>query len=169
MAGAQAFVVLASAYAVAGIVTFPGSLPAARVVGALAQGSFALVGFSLVFLVLLFPTGTLPSRRWRAIAVAGLVAAGLVAAGLTVHPGPVGLPAPGGVSLSIPNPLGVDWRFNRARYDTEATVTVFAVQLNDTVDLDSLRGHLATAVDRALEPAHVSVWISGSRGSSGAG
>jgi hypothetical protein len=96
MAGAQAFVVLASAYAVAGIVTFPGSLPAARVVGALAQGSFALVGFSLVFLVLLFPTGTLLSRRWRAVAAAGIVAAGLAVAGLTVHPGPVGLPPPAG-------------------------------------------------------------------------
>ena len=71
MAGAQAFVALASVYAVAGIVTFPGSLPAARVVGVLAQGSFALVGFSLVFLVLLFPTGMLPSRHWRAVAAAG--------------------------------------------------------------------------------------------------
>jgi hypothetical protein len=38
MAGARAFDVLASVYAVAGIVTFPGSLPAARPVGALAQG-----------------------------------------------------------------------------------------------------------------------------------
>ena len=37
-------------------------------------------------------------RRWRAVAAAGLVA-GLAVAGLLVHPGPVGLPAPGGVSL----------------------------------------------------------------------
>jgi hypothetical protein len=94
MARAQVFVALASVYAVAGIVTFPGSFPAARPVGVLAPGSFALVGFSLVFLVLLFLTGTLPSRRCRAVAAAGLAAADLAAAGLIVHPGPVGLPAP---------------------------------------------------------------------------
>jgi len=108
MAGALAFVALASVYAVAGIVTFPGSLPAARVVGALAQASFAPALFALAFLFLLFPTGTLPSRRWLPVAAAGFVLAGLATVGLVVHPGPVGLPAPGGVSLIIANPLGVE-------------------------------------------------------------
>jgi hypothetical protein len=61
MAGAQVFVGLASVYAVDGIATFPGSLPAARVVGVLAQGSSALVGFFLVFLV--FLVLLLASRR----------------------------------------------------------------------------------------------------------
>ncbi|HEY5350979.1 MAG TPA: hypothetical protein VIK57_00845 [Streptosporangiaceae bacterium] len=103
---ASAFLAPASAYAVAGIATFPGSLPAARQVGALAQGSFALVAFTIAFMFLLFPTGTLPSRRWLPVAAAGLLLAGLATAGLAVHPGPVALPAPGGVSLSIPNPLG---------------------------------------------------------------
>ena len=107
MAAALAFLALASAYAVAGIATIPGSFPAARLVGTLAQGSFAPVLFAIGFMVPLFPAGTLPSRRWRPVAVAGLVLAGLATAGLVVHPGPVGLPAPGGVSLSIPNPLGV--------------------------------------------------------------
>jgi hypothetical protein len=54
----------------------------------------------------------------------------------------------------------VDRRFNRARYDAEQTVAAFAAHLKDTVDLDSVRGNLATVVDKALEPAHVSVWIS---------
>jgi hypothetical protein len=54
----------------------------------------------------------------------------------------------------------VDRRFNRARYDAEQTVAAFAARLKDTVDLDSVRGDLATVVDQALEPAHVSVWIS---------
>jgi hypothetical protein len=46
------------------------------------------------------------------------------------------------------------------RYDAEATVAVFAAQLKDVVDLDSLRDDLANAVQKALEPAHISVWIS---------
>jgi hypothetical protein len=54
----------------------------------------------------------------------------------------------------------VDRRFNRARYDAERTVAAFATRLKDTVDLDSVRDDLATVVDQALEPAHVSVWIS---------
>jgi hypothetical protein len=54
----------------------------------------------------------------------------------------------------------VDRRFNRARYDAEQTVAAFAARLKDTVDLDSVRGDLATVVDQALEPAHVSLWIS---------
>ena len=326
---ASAFLALASIYAVTGIKTFPGSLPAATQVGALAQGSFAPTVFTIAFMFLLFPTGTLPSRRWRPVAVAGLLLACLATAGLAVHPGLVALPAPGGASLFIPNPLGaenpgpvlgslligtfgrlfvalaaflaaalvslviryragdqllrqqvkwlaltamalvvsllfallgiavgqswlttvaytpmglfamlgipaavtiailkyrlydidriisrtlayaivtgllvgvyaglvllatrvlsfhstvavatstlaaaalfnplrrrvqrvVDGRFNRARYDAEATVAVFAAQLKDVVDLDSLRDDLASAVHKALEPAHLSVWI----------
>ena len=54
----------------------------------------------------------------------------------------------------------VDRRFNRARYDAEQTVAAFAARLKDTVDLNSVRDDLATVVDQALEPAHVSVWIS---------
>jgi hypothetical protein len=54
----------------------------------------------------------------------------------------------------------VDRRFNRARYDAERIVAAFAEGLRDTVDLDSVRDDLATVVDQALEPAHVSVWIS---------
>jgi hypothetical protein len=54
----------------------------------------------------------------------------------------------------------VDRRFNRARYDADQTVAAFAARLKDTVDLDSVRDDLATVVDQALEPAHVSVWIS---------
>jgi MFS family permease len=53
----------------------------------------------------------------------------------------------------------VDRRFNRARYDADQTVAVFADLLKDAVDLDSVQVHLATAVHKALEPAHMSVWI----------
>ena len=54
----------------------------------------------------------------------------------------------------------VDRRFNRARYDADRTVAAFASRLKDAVDLDSVRDDLAGAVHHALEPAHISVWLS---------
>jgi hypothetical protein len=54
----------------------------------------------------------------------------------------------------------VDRRFNRARYDADQTVAAFAARLKDAIDLDSVRDDLASVVHQALEPAHVSVWIS---------
>jgi hypothetical protein len=54
----------------------------------------------------------------------------------------------------------VDHRFNRARYDADKTVAAFAARLKDTVDLDAVQNDLAGVVRKALEPAHVSVWVS---------
>ena len=54
----------------------------------------------------------------------------------------------------------VDRRFNRARYDADQTVAAFAARLKDAVDLDAVRDDLARVVHQALQPAHVSVWIS---------
>jgi hypothetical protein len=56
--------------------------------------------------------------------------------------------------------FAVDRRFNRARYDADQTVAAFAVRLKDAVDLDSVRDDLAGVVQEALEPAHLSVWVS---------
>jgi hypothetical protein len=53
----------------------------------------------------------------------------------------------------------VDRRFNRARYDAEATVALFAARLKDTVDADSVTGDLAAVVQQALQPASLSVWM----------
>lgn len=53
----------------------------------------------------------------------------------------------------------VDRRFNRARYDAEATVAAFAQRLRTVVDLDSVRLDLFTVVQRTLEPSHLSVWL----------
>jgi hypothetical protein len=53
----------------------------------------------------------------------------------------------------------VDRRFNRARYDADRTVALFAARLKDAVDLDSVRDDLAGVVQKALEPAHISVWM----------
>jgi hypothetical protein len=54
----------------------------------------------------------------------------------------------------------VDRQFNRARYDADQTIAAFAARLKDAVDLDSVRDELAGVVHQALEPAHVSVWLS---------
>jgi hypothetical protein len=70
------------------------------------------------------------------------------------------------VAAALFNPLRqrvqriVDRRFNRASYDAERTVAAFAARLQDAVDLDSVSDDLAGAVRQALEPAHLSVWIS---------
>jgi hypothetical protein len=74
------------------------------------------------------------------------------------------------VVAALFNPLrrrvqrAVDRRFNRARYDAEATVAAFAGRLQDAVDLDAVRADLAGVVQEVLEPARVSVWISGTEG-----
>ncbi len=70
------------------------------------------------------------------------------------------------LAAALFNPLrrrvqrAVDRRFNRARYDADTAVAAFAARLKDAVDLDSVRDDLAGVVREALEPAHVSVWIS---------
>jgi hypothetical protein len=55
----------------------------------------------------------------------------------------------------------VDRRFNRDRYDADRMVDAFASRLQDAVDLDTVWADLAAVVRGALEPAQVSVWISG--------
>ena len=52
----------------------------------------------------------------------------------------------------------VDRRFNRIRYDADQTVATFAARLRGAVDLDAVRADLLTAVNTAVEPAHISVW-----------
>ena len=52
------------------------------------------------------------------------------------------------------------WRPVLWGYDADQTVAAFAARLKDTVALDSVREDLAGVVHQALEPSHVSVWIS---------
>jgi signal transduction histidine kinase len=96
-----------SCYAILGVITHPGALPAARQVGAVAEWLFFPVVSVLACVFLLFPTGTLRSRRWRPVAVLNFAVTGLLMIGFILVPRPVALPAPGEVTLSYPNPFGL--------------------------------------------------------------
>jgi hypothetical protein len=54
---------------------------------------------------------------------------------------------------------GIDRRFNRARYDAQATVAAFTGRLRDAIDLENISGELLGVVDQAVAPAHASIWI----------
>ena len=53
----------------------------------------------------------------------------------------------------------VDRRFNRARYDAEAIVGEFSGRMREQADLDAVRADLASAITRAVDPAHLSLWL----------
>jgi hypothetical protein len=77
----------------------------------------------------------------------------------------IGVAASTLAAAALFNPLrmkiqhAVDRRFNRARYDAEATVEAFAQRLRDAVDLDAIQADLLNTVQRSVEPAHATVWI----------
>ncbi|MEO9173974.1 MAG: hypothetical protein ABI317_00570 [Gaiellales bacterium] len=79
---------------------------------------------------------------------------------------PVAVAAATLAAAALFNPLrirvqhGVDRRFNRARYDAEATVAAFAATLRDAVDLDTVRGELVRTVQASIEATLVDVWLS---------
>jgi signal transduction histidine kinase len=98
---------LFSAYAVLGITTHPGAVPAPRQVGAVAEWVFFPVVALLACALLLFPTGTLRSWRWRPVVVLNFLVTGLLLIGFILVPRLVALPTPGGVSLTYQNPFGV--------------------------------------------------------------
>jgi hypothetical protein len=54
---------------------------------------------------------------------------------------------------------GVDRRFNRMRYDAEATVAAFTLRLRDAVDLDTVRTDLVDVVNQTVQATQVSIWV----------
>ncbi|MGN6795770.1 MAG: histidine kinase [Streptosporangiaceae bacterium] len=103
---ASAVVQVASMYAVLGI-KHPGSLPDPAIAGLLAEWSFIPLIFGIALMCLLFPTGRLPSPRWRPVGGLCILIITLTLIGFLVQPRAVQLPAPGGVSAAVQNPLGV--------------------------------------------------------------
>jgi hypothetical protein len=61
----------------------------------------------------------------------------------------------------------VDRRFNRVRYDADQAVAAFAARLREAVDLDTVRSDLLAAVNKTVEPAHMSLWTASSNRSAG--
>jgi len=58
----------------------------------------------------------------------------------------------------------VDRRFNRARYHADNTVAAFAARLQDATDPEAVRSDLMATVHHALEPAHLSLRLTGDPG-----
>ncbi len=104
-----AVTMLTEQYALYGLATAPGSVPAVRLVGWFSGTMASLTIELLFFVVLLFPDGRLPSRRWRPVlwamfvVVAGGVA-GQLQAGTYISGGITNALDAAGVSY--PNPLG---------------------------------------------------------------
>jgi hypothetical protein len=53
----------------------------------------------------------------------------------------------------------VDRRFNRARYDANATAAIFAARLRDEVDLPTLTAELDRVVRSSVAPSQMQVWL----------
>ena len=79
--------------------------------------------------------------------------------------GRVGVAASTLAAAALFNPLRVriqrlvDRRFNRTRYNADATVAAFTARLRNAVEIDAIRTDLLDAVNRAVQPTHASLWI----------
>jgi hypothetical protein len=88
--------------AIWGLVTAPGSLPAASWMAWLAYWTFLLNLPALALLLLLFPDGRVPSPRWRVVPwLLGVAVVGVTVWSM-LQPGPIDLSA-----VTIANPAGV--------------------------------------------------------------
>ena len=122
----------------------------------------------------LYDIDRLISRGLSWAVLSGLLVAVYVAAVLVLQ-GVLGRVIQGGETLSVASstlvaaalfqPLrrrvqtAMDRRFNRTRYDSQLTASVFAGRLRDQIDLDSIVGEMRSVVDSSVQPAIVLVWI----------
>lgn len=118
----------------------------------------------------LYDVDRLISRTLSYGIVTGLligVYVGLVTLATRVLPfsSPLGVAASTLVAVALFNPLRrrvqrvVDRRFNRARYNAEATVSSFAHRVRNDVDLEVVSSEFVKAVQASVEPSHVSLWL----------
>jgi hypothetical protein len=133
------------------------------------NGLAASIGLALVR-YRLYEIDRIISRTLSYAIVTGLlvcVYVGLVTLTTRVLPfsSPLGVAASTLVAVALFNPLRrrvqrlVDRRFNRARYNAEATVSAFAQRVRDDVDLEVVSSEFVRAVQASVEPAHVSLWL----------
>jgi hypothetical protein len=134
------------------------SLPLARLAVFLAPGGWLWLIVFLPLPLALFPDGRL-SQRWRRVLRAGLAfcaffvatvawqnAHGVLAKHIQVDGS--GQLASNGTGSTSPGD-----------YAIIALYLAFTLRLRDPVDLDTVRSELLHAVDRAVEPAHASLWL----------
>jgi hypothetical protein len=118
----------------------------------------------------LYEIDRLVSRTISYLLLTGLLVAlfaGIVVLATDVLPfsSPVGVAASTLAAAALFNPLRrrlqhlVDRRFNRARYDAEATLDAFARQLRQAVEPEAVETSLLEALRAAVEPAHVTLWL----------
>ena len=118
----------------------------------------------------LYDVDRLISRTVSYAIVTGLlvgVYVGLVTVATRVLPfsSPLGVAASTLAAAALFTPLRrqvqrlVDRRFNRARYDAEATVSAFAQRVRDDVELSTVSAEFVRAVQTSVEPAHIALWL----------
>ena len=170
LSGAAIFIACAL---VSQVLTGGGSIPrfwqAVGTVIALGEVALPLCMGVAILKFRLYEIDRLISRTVAYVIVTGLLAAvfaTIVTLTTDVLPfsSPVGVAASTLAAAALFNPLrrrvqhAVDRRFNRARYDAEAIVARFTAQLQDAVDLDTVRSQLLQAIERSLAPTHASLW-----------
>jgi MFS family permease len=140
----------------------------------LTSGAVALVAVAIGIAVLryrLYDIDRLISRTLAYAIITGLLAglyAGLVLLATRVLDltSQVGVAVATLAAAALFNPMRrrvqhrVDKRFNRARYNADSTVAAFAARLQDATDPDTVRSDLMSTIHHAVEPAHVSLWVS---------
>jgi N-terminal 7TM region of histidine kinase len=170
MAGLAALVAGAAIDTVSGLGTVSGTTPFGSACFLIGLVAFSLCIWVAVLRYRLFDIDRVISRTLAYAIVTGLlvgVYAGIVLLATEVfgfHHSTVAVAAATLAVAALFNPVRrrvqtmVDRRFNRARYDADRIIAAFAARLQDAVELDAVRADLASSVQQALEPAHVSVW-----------
>jgi hypothetical protein len=158
---------------VSSLQTHAASLSVKDVVGVLLAVGLAALPLSMGVGILkfrLYDVDRLIGRTLAYATVTGLLVGvyiGSVTLATRVLPfsSPLGVAASTLAAVALFNPLRrrvqrfVDRRFNRARYDAQATIDAFAYRLREDVELEVVSSEFVRAVRTSVEPAYVSLWL----------